>query len=218
MPPTAPADPAQGDEGMMLRRLVAVVLSLPLMVACTDPADRSEAAGQSPPARERDTQIVLPDGLTCRWRPGSSPNGPYDCGIQDGAEVRLAAPPLVTGTTLRATVSVIPPAGLPRREALVAEIEELALFGGTVCRHAGRGATLTLDQQRLNFTCRGAAFDGLVGDLRGEGARYVGLAVQAEEVSGTRRLRRVGRVAVSRILLRGGSRWRSPFPFRSTAD
>lgn len=189
---------------MMLRRLVAVALSLPLMVACADQADQHEKAGGAPPPRERDSQIVLPDGLTCRWRPGSSPNGPYDCGIRDGAEVRLAAPPLITGTTLRATVSVTPTAGLPRREALVAEIEELALFGGTVCRHAGRGATLTLGEQRLNFTCRGAAFDGLVGDLRGEGARYVGLAVRAEEVSGVRRLQRVGRVPVSRILLRGG--------------
>ena len=44
---------------------------------------------------------------------------------------------------------------------LIAEIE---LEDGTVCLHAGEGATLAFDGKRLNYTCGGPSV-GLIGDI-----------------------------------------------------
>jgi hypothetical protein len=42
-------------------------------------------------------------------------------------------------------------------------IAEIVLADGTVCRHAGEGATLAFDGKRLNYTCGRSA--GLMGDI-----------------------------------------------------
>ncbi|MFH7244627.1 MAG: hypothetical protein ACHWZW_17460 [Spirulina sp.] len=42
-------------------------------------------------------------------------------------------------------------------------IAEIVLADGTLCRHAGEGATLAFDGKRLNYTCGRSA--GLMGDI-----------------------------------------------------
>jgi hypothetical protein len=42
-------------------------------------------------------------------------------------------------------------------------IAEIVLTDGTICRHAGEGATLAFEGKRLNYTCGRSA--GLIGDI-----------------------------------------------------
>ncbi len=73
-------------------------------------------------------------------------------------------------------------------------IAEIVLADGTVCRHAGEGATLAFDGKRLNYTCGRSA--GLIGELAMqvgglfsiEKATLHGTELVASEVVSIRRL------------------------------
>lgn len=113
-------------------------------------------------------QIRLPDQRLCTYlgpEPHQrDPGDPitYDCGGGRG----LRGDVRIDGTEM--TVDREGRENLDRDAILQSEeiqflIAEIVLADGTVCRHAGAGATLAFEGKRLNYTCGRSA--GLMGDL-----------------------------------------------------
>lgn len=131
-------------------------------------------------------QIRLPDQRLCTYV-GPQPRQSefdtllsYDCG--DGLGIQGAV--TVDGTQMildrerRASFRQDPGIRLETVRFLIAEIR---LADGTLCRHAGDGATLAFDGKRLNYTCGRSI--GLIGDLAvGAGGVF---EVEKANLSGT---------------------------------
>lgn len=113
-------------------------------------------------------QIRLPDQRLCTYV-GPAPRQrdlgdpiTYDCGDGRGlrGEVRIDGTYMTVDREGRENFD---------RDAIIESedirflIAEIVLADGTVCRHAGEGATLAFDGKRLNYTCGRSA--GLIGDI-----------------------------------------------------
>jgi hypothetical protein len=118
---------------------------------------------------ETPAQIVLPDRRVCTYvgpQPRTRDLGDpitYDCG--DGRGLRGEV--MIDGTYM--TVDREGYENLDRDAIIESEdirflIAEIELVDGTVCRHAGEGATLAFDGKRLNYTC-GSLDVALIGDI-----------------------------------------------------
>lgn len=113
-------------------------------------------------------QIRLPDQRLCTYvgpQPRQSDAGTplsYDCGDGRGIQgaVTLDGSHMTLNRERRASFRQDPGVRLETVRFLVAEI---VLADGTVCLHAGEGATLAFDGKRLNYTCGHSV--GLIGDI-----------------------------------------------------
>jgi hypothetical protein len=113
-------------------------------------------------------QILLPDQRLCTYV-GPEPRqrdlgDPITYACNDGRGLRGEA--RINGTYM--TVDREGRENLDRDAIVESEdirflIAEIVLADGTVCRHAGEGATLAFDGKRLNYTCGRSA--GLIGDI-----------------------------------------------------
>lgn len=149
-------------------------------------------------------QIRLPDQRLCiyvgpepRQRDLGDPMT-YDCGDGRGlrGEVRIDGTYMTVDREGRENFD---------RDAMIESedirflIAEIVLADGTICRHAGEGATLAFDGQRLNYTCGRSA--GLMGDItmqagglfEVEKATLHGTELVSSEVVSIRRLGAVSR-------------------------
>jgi hypothetical protein len=114
-------------------------------------------------------QIVLPDRRVCTYV-GPEPRArdlgepvTYDCGNNRGLRGAVE----IDGVYI--TVDREGPENFDRDAIIESQdirflIEEIVLVDGSVCRHAGEGATLAFDGKRLNYTCGSPAM-GLIGDI-----------------------------------------------------
>ena len=113
-------------------------------------------------------QVLLPDQRLCTYV-GPEPRqrdlgDPITYRCNDGRGLRGEV--RINGTTM--TVDREGRENLDRDAIIESEdirflIAEIVLADGTLCRHAGEGATLAFDGKRLNYTCGRSA--GLIGDL-----------------------------------------------------
>lgn len=145
-------------------------------------------------------QITLPDGRVCSYvgpEPRAQDLGDpltYDCG--DGRGLRGAIE--IDGTYM--TVDREGRENLDRDAIIESQdirflIEEIVLSDGTICSHAGEGATLAFDGKRLNYTCDAAEI-ALIGDIviqaggvyQVEKAKLEGTELTASEMVTIRRL------------------------------
>lgn len=113
--------------------------------------------------------IMLPDGRVCNYV-GAEPR-PRDLG--DPVTYRCSDGRGLRGeVTIDGTYMTVDREGFENldRDAIIESedirflIAEIELEDGTVCLHAGEGATLAFDGKRLNYTCGGPSV-GLIGDI-----------------------------------------------------
>ena len=146
----------------ILRRLPLVGGAAALGVVLPTVAALAMGHGATP------AQIRLPDQRLCTYvgpQPRQSDFGTsltYDCGDDRGIQGAVT----VEGTHMtldrERRASFRQDAGV-RVETVRFLIAEIVLADGTVCRHAGDGATLAFGGKRLNYTCGRSA--GLIGDI-----------------------------------------------------
>jgi hypothetical protein len=126
----------------------------------------SVPAGQS-------TSFVLPDGTRCDYSvttlgPTLSFNGqPANYTCSNPALVIVGAPTLQNGVWIVSLGSVQTPNGTPTIVSttnIQMDIAHVMLSDGSTCNFAGKGVTVAVDNQRLNYTC-GDASNGLLGDF-----------------------------------------------------
>lgn len=145
-------------------------------------------------------QIVLPDRRVCTYV-GPEPRArelgdpvTYDCGNDRGLRGEVK----IDGTYM--TVDREGPENFDRDAIIESQeirflIEEIVLVDGTVCQHAGEGATLAFEGKRLNYTC-GSPSVGLIGDIemraggvyQVEKAKLDGTELESSEMITIRRL------------------------------
>lgn len=132
--------------GAMLPTVAALASALPPLAAQIRLPDQRLCTYGGPEPRQRD----LGDPLT------------YDCGEGRGlrGEVRIHGTSMAVDREGRENVD---------RDAILESedirflIAEIVLADGTICRHAGEGATLAFEGKRLNYTCGRSV--GLIGDI-----------------------------------------------------
>jgi len=95
------------------------------------------------------------------------------------------------------------PIALRERESRTVTVGRVLLADGTVCRSTGHGATLALEDGRLNYSC-GAGATGLVGDAVNDQGVFTVRLVDIVEVSGRIELRAAGTAEVAEIDARAG--------------
>lgn len=114
-------------------------------------------------------QIILPDRRVCTYV-GPEPRArdlgdPITYRCDDGRGLRGAV--MIDGTYMtvdREGFENFDRDAIIESQEIRFRISEIVLADGTVCRHAGEGATLAFDGKRLNYTCGGPAV-GLIGDI-----------------------------------------------------
>lgn len=116
------------------------------------------AAGLAGVAGARGADIVLPDGDTCKIvSPDLNPslaNGRVSHFCSDGVAL-VGGLQLGDGLGLVTRVTYDPnePQNVFSDELVSIEARGVTLADGTVCLHAGEGATLAFDGERANYTC-----------------------------------------------------------------
>ncbi len=145
-------------------------------------------------------QIVLPDRRVCTYV-GPEPRArdlgdPITYRCDDGRGLRGAVMIDDTYMTVdREGFENLDRDAIIESEEIRFRISEIVLADGTVCRHAGEGATLAFDGKRLNYTCGGTAV-GLIGDIemsaggifQGEKATLDGTRLDSSEMMTISRL------------------------------
>lgn len=119
------------------------------------------------------TTIFLPDGTKCDFAgkgatlafDGKRLN--YTCGAADVGLLGNMAKAGTGYTVERVTLARKDNAWvIGKSETITMEIATIDLADGTTCANAGKGATLSFDGKRLNYTCGTANEVGLIGDLQ----------------------------------------------------
>lgn len=154
----------------MNRWWIGPVLSLAgvsWLAACSPLAEEAsdETAGPTPTGNL--AKIVLPDGSECRHAGQGATLAyqgkrlTYTCSETTGliGEVVIA-----NGTEITLEKATLSGAAITGSTAETFTLNGIELVDGTICLHAGQGATLAFDGKRLNYTCNGAAA-GLIGDI-----------------------------------------------------
>ncbi|MCX6028673.1 MAG: DUF333 domain-containing protein [Chloroflexi bacterium] len=134
--------------------------------------------GKQPAASPAETAIQLPDGVRCLFAgkgatlvfDGKRLN--YTCDKTAGGEQTGLLGNLdragFTWTAEKITLGHNDKGFFVKEsQKITMEITQVELADGTLCLHAGKGATLAFDGKRLNYTCKvvGADQVGLIGDF-----------------------------------------------------
>lgn len=113
--------------------------------------------GGLPPGPADPTAIILPDGNECLWAgegatlafDGERVN--YTCSTEN--TVLIGDPVQDEETVWTVTVGTLDGTELASSEEVTFQLNELDLVDGSVCLHAGRGATMAFEEGRLNWSC-----------------------------------------------------------------
>lgn len=123
--------------------------------------------GGLPPLPPDPTTIELPDGNTCLWAgegatlafDGERVN--YTCSTEN--TVLIGDPVATEDAVWTVTVGTLNGTELASSEEVTFQLNELDLVDGSTCLNAGRGATVGVDGERLNWTCGDPTDEGQYG-------------------------------------------------------
>ncbi len=154
-----------------MKRCVCMGVAALFLTACSlritinsdsDAVQTTDAVGDEPLS----TRLLLPEEVQCQFAgfgatlafEGKRLN--YTCGENLG---------LIGEITLQQDEMTLELATLQGTNLVSSEVKtlpmlEIELEDGTLCRNAGRGATLAFEGKRLNFTCGDSA--GLIGEMK----------------------------------------------------
>jgi hypothetical protein len=134
----------------------------------------TSVVGANASAAVQATSIQLPDGTVCQFSTGATlsfngQNVTYTCGTApDGSQTVILGNPNFQNGSLVVQRGVVVPsssgATLRSSDTLTLDITTVQLVDGTNCASTGQGATITVNGQRLNYTC-GDPMNGLIGDF-----------------------------------------------------